>query len=162
MFSIVFFLSHTFSLPLILVQKANQYYLRALTILRTKEQGYGRYNQYHDLVMGQIFNSVGCSFHERGFHKSSERSFLNALHVYLQDIIGKKVNTEEAQSVDFLLNKVNECKDWASFISSSYLLDTAITFNNLACVLINKQSYLAAISCLRLSLKVSFNLINMV
>ena len=135
-------------------EEANQAYLRALTMLRTKKQGYGCYDHRNEYVMGQIFNCVGCSFHEIGFHKSASRSFLNALHVYLQDIFDKTLTTEESQSVAFLLGKVNENKSWISHIPKSFVHDTAVSFTNLACALSNKNSLSLAISCLRLSLKV--------
>ena len=76
-------------------EEANQVYLRALTMLRTKEQGYGCYDHRNEFVMGQILNCVGCSFYEKGFHKSASRSYLNALHVYLQDIFASVLSTEE-------------------------------------------------------------------
>lgn len=136
-------------------EEANQFFLRALTMLRTKKQGYGCYNDCHELMMGQIFNCVGCSFFERGLHKSSLRSFLNALHVYLQDTFGTSLSNQEAQSVDFLLKKLKENKEWTSHVAPSYILDTAITFNNLACILMNRKSYVEGIPCLQMSLKVS-------
>jgi tetratricopeptide (TPR) repeat protein len=136
-------------------EEANQAYLRSLTMLRTRKEGYGCYNLRHEFVMGQIFNCVGCSFYETGFHKSASRSFLNALHVYLQDIVDADMTTEESQSVEFVLTRVKENKNWTSHIPPPFVLDTAICFANLACVLINRNSLNQAISCLRLSLKVS-------
>ncbi len=139
-------------------EEANQAYLRALTMLRTKtKQGYGCYNHRHDFVMGQIFNCVGCSFYETGFHKSATRSFLNALHVYLQDIFTSSLTAEESQSVEFLLKTVKVNKTWMSHIPPPFILDTAITFANLAFVLTNRNHLALAISCLRLSLKVGLS-----
>lgn len=138
-------------------EDANQAYLRALTILRTKKQGYGCYNNRHDFSMGQIFNAVGCSFFETNFHKSSSRSFLNALHVYLQGVFDGPLTAEESQSVEFLLNKVKQNADWMTSIPQQFVHDTAVTFANLAQVLLNRKSLALAVSCLRLSLKVSPN-----
>lgn len=136
-------------------EEANQAYLRALTMLRSKEEGYGSYNHRNELEMGKIFNCIGCSFYENGFHKSASRSFLNALLVYIQDIFETTLTTEESQSVEFLLDKLNKNKDWSSYIKKVYILDASITFNNLACALINRKFLASAISCLQLSLKVS-------
>lgn len=138
-------------------EDANQAYLRALTILRTKKQGYGCYNNRHDFSMGQIFNAVGCSFFETGFHKSSSRSFLNALHVYLQGVFDGPLAAEESQSVEFLLNKVKQNAEWMTSVPQQFVHDTALTFANLAQVLLNQKSLPLAVSCLRLSLKVSLS-----
>ncbi len=136
-------------------EDANQAFLRSLTMLRTKKQGYGCYNQRHDFIMGQIFNAVGCSFFETGFHKSASRSFLNALHVYLQDIFDEPLTAEESLSLEFLLNKVKlQNNDWIASVPPQFIYDTTVTFANLAHVLINQKSLDFAVSCLRLALKV--------
>jgi len=136
-------------------EEANQVLLRALTMIRTKRQGYGVYCDTHEFVMGKIFNLLGCSFFENHCYKSAVRSFLNALHVYMQDIVDMtSVTSEDAQSVEYLLKMIYDNADWMMKIPQIYVLDTAITFANLGYVLSHRGSHnTLAISCLRQSLK---------